>query len=248
MAISGPVPHHPTAPTRRTPARLAVIAVVGLLGLGVAGCGADEETTDPVATTQQEPSPEPADGPRLVQGGEPGEAAREVPADTKAPANEWSQDDATFMSMMIPHHAQALEMTELVPDRARDPRVVRLAERITASQAPEIQMMAAWLDQRDLDVPTADDDHGSDHGSDHGGHAMAGMLSDEQMAELADTRGTAFDRLFLTSMIRHHEGALEMADDTAGGGLDVIVNEHRDGITSDQSTEVVRMRQLLADL
>lgn len=244
MAISGPAPHRSTPPTRRTPARLAALAVAGVLGLGVVGCGADEETADPAATAQQEAAPERGDGPRLVQGGEPGEAAREVPSDTEAPPNEWSQDDATFMSMMIPHHAQALQMTALVADRARDPRVERLAERISASQAPEIQMMAAWLDQRGLDVPTAAD---VDH-ADHEGHAMAGMLSPEQMAELADARGTTFDRLFLTSMIQHHEGALEMADDTAGGGLDVIVNEHRDGITSDQSTEVVRMRQLLADL
>lgn len=246
MAISGPVKHHPTLFVRRLRSRLAVLAVAGVVGLGVVGCGADDDLAEQAGAAQeqgQEQQSAGGDGPQVVQGGEPGEAAREVPSDTVAPRNEWSQDDATYMSMMIPHHAQALEMTELVPDRAEDPRVVRLAERITASQAPEIQMMAAWLDERDLEVPRADDAHAG-----HGGHTMDGMLTDEQMQQLARTRGAAFDRLFLTSMIRHHEGALDMASETAGGGLDVIVGEHRDGLTSDQSTEVARMQELLADL
>ncbi|GAB3991912.1 DUF305 domain-containing protein [Nocardioides marmoraquaticus] len=254
MAISGPAPHHPTLSVRRLRSRLAVLAVAGVVGLGVVGCGADDDPAEQPGAAQEQGQEQAREqdreqqsagggGPQVVQGGEPGEAAREVPSDTVAPRNEWSQDDATYMSMMIPHHAQALEMTELVPDRADDPRVVRLAERITASQAPEIQMMAAWLDERDLDVPRADDAHAG-----HGGHTMDGMLTDEQMQQLAETRGAAFDRLFLTSMIRHHEGALVMASETAGGGLDVIVGEHRDGLTSDQSTEVARMQELLADL
>lgn len=241
MAVSGPG-------STGAPAWLrgAVAAVTGLLVVTLAGCGGDDDVSQARASASASPSADAgaADAPRQVQGGEPGEEAQEVEPDATVPANQWSPDDETFMSAMIPHHAQALEMTALVPARTDDPRVRRLAERIEAAQGPEIMVMAAWLDERGLPVPRRDDDHAGHQGHD----AMAGMLTAGEMAELARSRGRAFDRLFLTSMIRHHEGALEMADDTAGGGLDVLVGEHRDEVTSTQGAEVERMQRLLARL
>jgi uncharacterized protein (DUF305 family) len=233
--------------------RAASWAVAGLLVLGTSACGADDPppsagSTASPAAPDAEASPEAGAGPRLVQGGEPGEEAVEVPADTEAAPNKWNHDDVMFMQMMIPHHGQALEMSAMVPDRSSDRRVRSLAERIAAGQGPEINVMAQWLSERELEVPSADEDHRQyDHGE-HGHASMAGMLSEAELEQLADSRGTAFDRLFLESMIGHHEGALQMADDTAAGGLDIIVGEMRDGVTSSQSAEIARMRQLLDEL
>ncbi len=234
----------------RLPARLAASAVAGALVLALAGCGGGDDASDAeqVAATPSA-SATAADGePRLVQGGEPGEDATEVPSDTTMAPNEWSHDDEMFMQMMIPHHAQALEMTDLAAEHATDRRVSLLAERISAAQGPEISMMAAWLEERDLEVPRASDDPMDfDHGE-HGHMEMAGMLTQAQLGRLGTARGVEFDRLFLRYMIGHHEGAVQMADETAGGGLDVRVGEARDDISSSQTAEIARMEQLLAEL
>lgn len=240
--------------------RLAAATLACLLLVAASACGADDAEpaaadASPAAAGSTTAAPDTdvsgdaaGDGPRLVQGGEPGEDAVEVPSDTEAAPNEWNHDDVMFMQMMIPHHGQALVMSDLAPDRAQDRRVLLLAERIAAGQGPEINVMAQWLAERDLEVPRVDDDHMDfDHGA-HGHSSMAGMLTESQLDKLADAEGTEFDRLFLEYMIGHHEGALTMADDTAGGGLDILVGEMRDGITSGQSAEIARMQQVLADL
>jgi uncharacterized protein (DUF305 family) len=103
---------------------------------------------------------------------------------------------------MIPHHQQALEMAELARTRAESPDVLALAERIAAAQGPEILVMADWLVDHGREVP--DRAH-------HEPGALHGMLSDDQMAELAQADGAAFDELFLTGMVQHHEGAVETA-------------------------------------
>ncbi|WP_051706401.1 DUF305 domain-containing protein [Nocardioides aequoreus] len=239
MALSGP----PTG-------RLAAAAVTGLLVLTLAGCGGSDDGGEAAeGSSTPSASASAADGePRLVQGGEPGEQATEVPSDTTMAPNEWSHDDEMFMQMMIPHHAQALEMTELAAEHATDRRVRLLAERISAAQGPEISMMAAWLEERDLEVPRASDDPLEfDHGE-HGHMEMTGMLTQAQLGRLGTARGEDFDRLFLRYMIGHHEGAVQMADETAGGGLDVRVGETRDDISSSQSAEIARMEQLLDQL
>lgn len=242
MSVSG------CTPPRRTPG-LAALALIGALTLSACG-GTD---TGPAAEGSPTASPtasagsDGSEGPRVVQGGEPGEDAREVSGDDAVAEDEWSHDDVMFMQMMVPHHAQALRMSELAPDRARDPRVLKLAERIEAGQGPEITMMAGWLDERALEVPSADDPMALDHGE-HGHTSMEGMLSDAEMDALADARGAAFDRLYVTSMIGHHEGALSMADDTAGGGIDARVGELRDDVTASQTAEIARMQDLLDEL
>lgn len=240
MALSGP-----------STGRLAAAAVTGLLVLTLAGCGGTDDGGTEAAEASPTPSASPSasDGePRLVQGGEPGEEATEVPSDTTMAPQEWSHDDEMFMQMMIPHHAQALEMTDLAAEHATDRRVKLLAERISAAQGPEISMMAAWLEDRDLEVPRASDDPlDFDHGQ-HGHMEMAGMLTQAQLGRLGSARGEEFDRLFLRYMIGHHEGAVQMADETAGGGLDVRVGEARDDISSSQTAEIARMEQLLDQL
>jgi uncharacterized protein (DUF305 family) len=147
--------------------------------------------------------------------------------------------DVRFVQEMIHHHAQALEMTELVADRAESAQLERLALRIEISQVDEIARMRRWLERRGEEAP--------------GGHAhgalMPGMLTAEQMASLAAARGAEFDRLFLELMIQHHEGALVMVRELHAGGagpqepeLFQLVSH----IDADQRAEIARMRGMLS--
>jgi uncharacterized protein (DUF305 family) len=188
----------------------------------------------------------PGDGPRVVVPGAPGEAARVVPADEaleRMTPQPVSPADVAFVAGMVPHHRQALEMAALAPDRAADPQVRAIAERITAAQGPEIAALEGWLDAR------ADDAGGAGHGSghtDHGG-VHPGMATPEQMAALAAASGPEFDALFLQMMITHHEGALQMADERrAGGGTDAQAELMADDVAVTQTAEIERMRVMQA--
>jgi uncharacterized protein (DUF305 family) len=187
-------------------------------------------------------------GPAVIQPGGPGEeAATLAPGETAAQA-EHAHDDVAFMQMMIPHHAQALTMSQLARTRAASPAVKAMARRILAAQRPEILTMGAWLADRGLAVPGADDEASDfDHGE-HGHATMHGMLSEEQMHALEEASGAEFDRLFLEGMIQHHQGAIDMADVVAVKGTDVQVTEIANDIVVGQAAEIERMRTLLAQL
>ena len=154
-----------------------------------------------------------------------------------AEAARSTDPDAVFLEQMIPHHRQALDMAELASTRASSPAVVSLAQRIAAAQAPEILVMADWLVDHDLAVPETME-----------GMQMQGMLSEDQMTALADADGADFDRLFLTGMIQHHEGAVAMALTVLTDGDDQRVNEIASDVNAGQSAEIARMRSLLAAL
>jgi uncharacterized protein (DUF305 family) len=184
----------------------------------------------------------------VIRPGAPGEPAASGDSDTAVQSNEWNHTDVAFMQMMIPHHHQALEMSALADKHARDKSVRSLAERISASQAPEIQAMSAWLDERKIEVPRAGEDPKKYDHSEHGHNAMMGMMTPTQMKELSAARGERFDRLFLEGMIRHHAGAVDMAEDAAQDGSDVIVSEMTADVAATQSAEIGRMQDLLARL
>ncbi len=187
-------------------------------------------------------------GPAVIQPGGPGEAAATLAPDAAVERGEVAHDDLAFVQMMIPHHAQALTMSELAPTRARSRQVKALARRILAAQRPEILAMAAWLTEQGVAVPSASDDPTAfDHGE-HGHAAMHGMLTDEQLHALEDATGAEFDRLFLEGMIQHHDGAIEMADAVAKRGSDVRVTEMAEEMVIGQGAEVDRMEELLAQL
>lgn len=148
-------------------------------------------------------------------------------------------DDIAFVRGMIPHHEQAVEMTDLVADAGASSEVVALAEQIAAAQGPEIERMNAWLDEN-----TADDPHAG-HG-DHDDHAsMTGMLSDTEMAALAEAQGSDFDLLFLKLMIVHHEGAVAMAEDVIEEGTDPEIRTLAEEIISAQQAEIDTMTTLI---
>ncbi|NJP35150.1 DUF305 domain-containing protein [Micromonospora thermarum] len=216
----------------------AVTTVALLLVVAVAllrsGSGADRTPPAPKAATASSDS----DGPSVVVPGRPGESAQVRPADevraTASPAHNTM--DAWFVRMMIPHHAQALEMAALAPERAADPQVKALADRIRAGQGPEIDYLRSWLQARGLPAEVAGHDHGT----------MRGMQSPEAMRRLADARGADFDRLFVRMMSDHHAGAVEMSTNLLKVGAEPMLQEFANSVAVEQNVEINRMRELLA--
>jgi len=156
----------------------------------------------------------------------------------------WTEADARFMTNMVAHHAQAITMSRLARPNGASPAVQRLADRIINAQVDEIVTMQQWLADRRQPVPEAHFDAAHVH---H--HLMPGMLTESQLRELAGARGAAFDRLFLTHMIRHHRGAVSMVKElfgTPGAGQDEIVFKFASDVNVDQTTEIARMEQMLS--
>ncbi len=222
-------------------------ALVGLLLAGCAGAGAPE------------PAPAPAPQGRIVQAGAPGESTRAFDGGRlgAVEGTAYTDADVAFMQGMIHHHAQALEMTALIADRAEADAIRQMGLRMEISQADEIGLMERWLRERGEAVPIwrgpAADHAGMDHGAmGHDGAgsdpAMPGMLTPDQMAALDAARGAAFDRLFLELMIQHHLGALTMVRDlynTPGAAQESTVYKFASEVDADQDIEIRRMRQLL---
>lgn len=172
--------------------------------------------------------------------------AASVPA--TAPAGRESPV-VVFMQGMIGHHAQALDMAALVPDRALNPSLRLLAERITVSQQDEIALMRRWLRNRGHPVPYEDAHVHAALAAGHGA-PIPGMLTREQLDQLAAASGASFDRLFLESMIRHHEGALLMVGQLMASerSLDAQTFSFVSDIDADQRAEIRRMQSLLKSL
>ena len=162
--------------------------------------------------------------------------------------------DVAFMTNMIHHHAQAIEMADMVPERTRNPQIRTLAARIINAQNDEIAIMRRWLQDRDQPVPPPAGDADAHAAMGHTQHhemQMPGMLTPEELAELERSRGVEFDRLFLTSMIRHHQGAVTMVNElfaTDGAGQDEEVFKFANDAQVDQGTEVARMQGMLQAL
>ena len=182
-------------------------------------------------------------GPQIVQPGAPGQATRVITAGTAVellPVKH-TPADVRFMQGMIGHHAQAIEMTDLLATRTQSEDMRKLAQRIDVSQTDEIRMMQEWLKRRNEALPDP-------HAHHHGGALMPGMLSAEEMARLADAKGQAFDRLFLESMIKHHEGALVMVQElfaTPAAGQEPEIFAFANDVDADQRMEIDRMRVML---
>jgi uncharacterized protein (DUF305 family) len=155
--------------------------------------------------------------------------------------------DAQFMTGMIGHHAQAVLIAGWAPTHGASPSILLLTERIVVGQQDEIALMTRWLVDRGEPVPDPAHAHA---GMDHSMY-MPGMLSAEQLATLDQARGPEFDRLFLTYMIQHHQGAIVMVDQlfaTYGAGQDEATFRLASDIYADQTTEIRRMEKMLAAL
>ena len=221
-----------------------IVFVTGAVLVTTAGCSGRDGDDDPGPAAASADSAPSLDG-TLIQPGEPGEPAVTGGTPTAPAVTESNHSDIAFMQMMIPHHAQALEMARLARKYAVDDSVRTLAARIRDAQGPEILTMASWLEAQDVEVPRAGEPAEMyDHGE-HGHDPMRGMLTDAQMRRLAAARGAEFDRLFLQGMIQHHHGAIEMADAVAVGGSDILVAELAADVKATQAAEISRMRELL---
>jgi uncharacterized protein (DUF305 family) len=160
-------------------------------------------------------------------------------ADSVDNAVTFNSADVMFAQMMIPHHEQAIEMSDIAldPTVGASDVVKSLASRIKGAQDPEIIVMKGFLTAWKMSTTM---DSSMDHGS-----AMSGMLSAQDIAELSALRGADFDRAWMAGMIAHHEGAIEMAAEVVKGGKNTAVRALANAITSAQDTEIAEMKTLL---
>jgi len=216
-------------PIRRVHSRVAVLVIAAAAGAACRSAGQVDAR------------------PPIVQPGAPGQPSHVIGA---AQARDLSQvqytgADIKFMQGMIGHHAQAVEMVALVPSRTASDDVRKLALRIDVSQKDEMQMMREWLQARGQQIPDARAHHMM------GTTLMPGMLTPEEMEHLAAATGTAFDRLFLEGMIKHHSGAITMVHDlfaTDGAGQTPEIFSYASDVDADQRMEIDRMGSMLKEL
>jgi uncharacterized protein (DUF305 family) len=205
----------------------------------LAGCGGSDQ-------------PPPPDEPEtnIVQPGAPGEPSQKLTAEEAASLEtiEHTKADIDFMQHMIHHHWQAVLMTKWVPRRSPGPDIPLLAKRMEISQEAEIELMQKWLRARGVKPNEPGDHSGHDHGTGKG--LPPGMLTSPQMGRLWNTKGRAFDRLFLRYMTHHHEGALQMVRQLQadGGGAEPELSAFTRHVEADQGIEIARMQDLLAEL
>ncbi|MGM0928978.1 MAG: DUF305 domain-containing protein [Actinomycetota bacterium] len=198
----------------------AISATAVAAALFLAGCGTDN-------------------GSETTEGSMPGMdhgTMTQTPAASDAGADHNSAD-AMFAQMMVPHHEQAVEMSDIMLAKdGLDPEIVQLAEDIKAAQGPEIEKMNSWLQAWGEPAEMSGD------------HQMDGMMSGEDLAQLKAAEGDEAARLFLTQMIAHHEGAITMAEDEVANGSNPEAVELAKTVVADQGEEIEKMNSLLAGL
>jgi uncharacterized protein (DUF305 family) len=192
------------------PAPLVVVVVMALV---TAGCAAFEDPPEPTRLTA------------------PPEGAPTPVTTTQA----FTEADRLFARLMVQHHAQAVDLADLVPDRTGNPEVRTLAQEVAAARQPEVERLTAWLEEwgARTDVELAD----------HPG--MRGMPSEAQLRALREADGPEFDRLWLESMIRHHEGAVVMAETVLSASAHRPTLELAEDIRSARQVQITRMRAML---
>ena len=166
---------------------------------------------------------------------------------------DFNADDVKFATDMIPHHAQAVELSALVPDRSTNPALVKLAADISAAQGPEIETMKVFLVQWTGGESPAGGQERSDPGNGTGGHEghgtggmqMPGMIDDGTMTKLESLKGSEFDTLWLQSMIEHHRGAVDMGKAELANGANADAKTLAQAIVTTQEAEITQMKQML---
>jgi uncharacterized protein (DUF305 family) len=190
--------------------------------------------------------------PVVVQPGAPGQPTKTLPSSTRATLPPHSPADTQFMQDMIMHHAQAVEMTALIESHTQNKDLRSLGARISRSQSDEIDFMKRWLATRQ--EPASRPMQHTQHmpGMDMSSHEMLmpGMLTRKQMDALKQARNEEFDRLFLTGMIQHHNGALTMVKDlfdSSGAGQDAELFNFATEVDSGQRAEIKIMQSMLGE-
>ncbi len=222
---------------RRGTARLvaAPIAAAVVVALGAAACGSDESASSSTTTAAPSTTAPTTTGPTTT-------APTGAAGGTDASAH--NSIDVAFAQGMIPHHAQAVQMSELAATNTTNPGVQALALEIIAAQGPEIRLMTDWLTGWGAEVP--DPNASMEQNMElAGGMMMSGMVSDSDFEKLRAARDAEFDRLFLELMILHHEGAIEMAQQELDGGDSPEAKALAQRIIDTQQAEITKMEALL---
>jgi uncharacterized protein (DUF305 family) len=206
------------------------LGIVLAVAIAVAACG-------PAAVAQSPP---------IVRPGAPGESSTVIDAERASRLSHptFTAADVKFMQGMIGHHAQAIEMVDLLEARTNSDGMKKLGRRIELSQNDEMKMMREWLQARSQPVP-------GEHVHHDPAMRMPGMLTPEEMAQLAAAQGKAFDMLFLEDMVRHHEGAIVMVRElfaTPGAGQESEIYTFASDVEADQRMEIARMVAMLKEL
>jgi uncharacterized protein (DUF305 family) len=232
--------HHLSRKPKFQSARTALT----LLGLLMA---AGASASFPTASARQAGSTSP---PVVVQPGAPGQPSKTLPASTRPTLPQRSAADVAFMQGMIMHHSQAVEMTALIASHTQNKEVRSLGEKISRSQSDEIGFMRRWLVARGEPLSMAMPGMPDMDMSGNPIEPMPGMLTPEQMEALQNAKGAEFDRLFLTGMIQHHQGALVMVKDlfdTPGAGQDADLFDFATDADNTQRAEIIIMQNMLKE-
>ncbi|WP_448331466.1 DUF305 domain-containing protein [Streptomyces sp. DSM 41534] len=195
--------------------RAAVAAAAVVTALVLAACGADSSAAGAPTSTPTTSAPR------------------------SAPAGRHNRADVSFAQRMIPHHRQAIAMADLAGERASSPKVKAFARKVRKEQQPEIRTMTTWLKAWGEQVPRGMEGVG------HNASAMPGMMSDHQMNRLKGASGSAFDTMFLTMMIKHHQGAIDMAKSEQRHGAYGPAKKLAAAIVTTQTAEIAQMRTML---
>jgi len=221
--------------------RFGLSAVVALCS--TAACSQQTASVSPMAPT-------------IVQPGAPGTGNKTLSRDAATAGDvpkPPSKADVDFMQGMIMHHNQAVEMTEMLKTRTKDPAVMELGKKIDVSQSDEMRWMKQWLNDRGFPIsadPMAGTDMKDMKGMDMSMPMMPGMLTPAQMDALRKASGPDFDHLFLTGMIQHHSGALQMVKDlfaNPGAGQDPQLFDFSRDVDNTQQAEIDIMRHMLKE-
>ncbi|WP_405675714.1 DUF305 domain-containing protein [Streptomyces sp. NBC_01511] len=212
--------------------RLAVAGAITATALLLAACGSDD-----MDGMDHRNEPSPTASKKADDGADPAPGA-------------FNDADVAFAQGMIPHHQQAVEMSELADGRASDAEITALAAEIEKAQDPEITTMRSWLTAWGEPEPADGSMPGMDHGSgggsgEDGGSGAAGMMSDQDMRDLTTAKGADFDKKFARLMIAHHDGAVAMAQDERKNGENATAKKLAADVIKAQTAEIEQLNTIL---
>ncbi|WP_083887291.1 DUF305 domain-containing protein [Nocardia asiatica] len=197
---------------------------VAVLLLVLAGCG-DGDEADKATTTAGPSAPA---------------TSTTVGTATSAPAATYNDADVSFLQSMYLHHAQAIQMADMVPSHSQNPQMLELASAVEAAQEPEMAQIRSLLEEFGKPVPSP-----AAGPMDPMGHGMPGMMSPEQMSSLQGMSGAEFDRMWLEMMIEHHTGAVRMAQTELDTGANDQAKQLAAAIVPAQQREIEQMKAML---
>ncbi|MEU6579478.1 DUF305 domain-containing protein [Nocardia sp. NPDC046763] len=207
--------------------KLALIAGTAATALIAAGCSGNDSDTSKAAPSSTTTAMDHGSMPGMDHGA----TGTSAPAATRS---DFNAADVTFLQMMYPHHAQAVEMAKLVPTRSQNQQLITLAKAVEQAQSPEMQQITTLLQSFGKPAPSGDM-----------GHDMPGIMSKDQMTKLEGLSGPDFDKLWMQMMIEHHQGAITMANTELAQGTNAESKVLAQSIVTAQQQEITQMNSML---